>query len=167
MKREIRFRAWIPKLGIMLNDITLYGNGQMGYDEDDFKEALPKDHVLDYDYASVIKNYVNDEGDEDFDKVMPVLLGEDWIWLDDNEFIPMQYTGIKDVNDKEIYEGDIIDGMIVAYCGNQEEGLGMNCGWYLQRADFESWIELDSRCNHNGDNYFIQGNIFENPELVS
>ena len=78
-----------------------------------------------------------------------------------------QYTGVKDADDKEIYEGDIIDGMIVTYCGNQEKGLGMNCGWYLQRSNFESWIELESRCNYNGDNHIIQGNISDNPELVS
>lgn len=29
MKREIKFRAWIPNLGIMLDNITLYGNGLM------------------------------------------------------------------------------------------------------------------------------------------
>jgi uncharacterized phage protein (TIGR01671 family) len=86
--------------------------------------------------------------------------------FENKDLIPLQYTGIRDANNKEIYEGDIISGLIVTYSGNQEEGLGMNCGWYLQRCDFESYIELESRCNYNSDNYKILGNIYENPELI-
>jgi len=78
----------------------------------------------------------------------------------------MQYTGLKDKNGKEIYEGDIIDRFVVTYCGDQQEGLGMTVGWYLQRDDFESWIELISKCNENEDNYEVTGNIYENPELL-
>lgn len=78
-----------------------------------------------------------------------------------------QYTGLKDNNGVEIYEGDIdSNGMIVTYCGNQEGGLGMNAGWYLQKGDFEHWIELESRHNDNGDNHIIVGNIHQNPELL-
>jgi hypothetical protein len=83
-----------------------------------------------------------------------------------NRFVYLQFTGIKDSKGKEIYGGDVIDGLVVTYCGDQESGLGMNCGWYLQRNDFEAYIELESKHNDNGDNYIVQGNIFENPELL-
>lgn len=73
----------------------------------------------------------------------------------------MEYVGFPDKNKRDIYEGDIIDGLIVTYAGDIQASLGMSCGWYLQRDDFESWTEL--KCS---DEYEVQGNIYENPELL-
>ena len=88
-------------------------------------------------------------------------------WGENENLIPMQFTGLKDKNGKEIYEGDIINGLVVTYLGDSNAGLGMNAGWYLQRDDFESWVELECRCNENENNYEIIGNIYENPELLN
>ena len=76
----------------------------------------------------------------------------------------MQYTGLKDVNGKEIYEGDIVDkyGYVVTYVADINESLGMSCGWYLQRDNFESWSQI--KC---GENIEVLGNIYENPELLN
>lgn len=84
----------------------------------------------------------------------------------------MQYTGLKDKNDKEIYEGDVVrqyadcdeygcdiyfryliewDNEQLAYCGNEIQSKGLTNDRYYgtDMADYE-----------------IIGNIYENPELL-
>jgi hypothetical protein len=109
MKRTIKYNAWIPDLEIMLEDITLYGNGQMGYNEDDLRDALPKGCRLDYDLGGIFKNIIDEDGNEDIGWVASILFGEDWVWFEEGEFIPLQFTGKLSKDKKEIFEGAIIN----------------------------------------------------------
>jgi len=71
----------------------------------------------------------------------------------------MQYTGLKDKNWKEIYEGDII--WRDYYCCEDK------VNWYSV-VDFSEWCFL---CNDDNRPEFVQReiiwNIYENPELLT
>ena len=74
----------------------------------------------------------------------------------------MQYTGIKDKNGKDIYEGDIIEDFV--HCDSDEIRQG-EVFW-----GNALWLVNTEQCNVGGLNGFylpgVIGNIYENPELL-
>ena len=46
---------------------------------------------------------------------------------------------------------------VVSYGNGENEFLGMNVGWYVQRDNFESWCELNDL-----EMYEVTGNILDN-----
>ena len=60
----------------------------------------------------------------------------------------------------ESKETDILNGElynVVSYGNGENEFLGMNVGWYVQRDNFESWCELNDL-----EMYEVTGNILDN-----
>ena len=69
------------------------------------------------------------------------------------DYILMQYTGLKDKNGKEIYEGDIIDFDAREWGEPHREVVEYDYSYLdMRQNDFKEWCE-------------IIGNIYENPEL--
>ena len=83
-----------------------------------------------------------------------------WIYPMNERWIPMQYTGLKDKNDKEVYEGDIVKCFVSVQRKEPEEFVGsvkfvdgsFMCRYYLGQHYKESEVI---------------GNIYENPELLN
>lgn len=70
-----------------------------------------------------------------------------------------QYTGLKDKNGKEIYEGDILEGSL---------GTTIEIYWHDEFAQFLSRTKSSSGLGiGNTSSWEIIGNIYENPELLS
>ncbi len=71
----------------------------------------------------------------------------------------MQYTGLNDSKDVEIYEGDILSYPAPF---NHQKGLVL---WFpkLARLEIDLWEDLFSICK----DIEVIGNIYQNPELIT
>lgn len=119
--REIKFRAFIPETGQMIDGKydTVYVNFQ--------GELMARNQVS-----------------GNFEKPQ--------------QWILMQYTGLKDKNGKEIYEGDIVDF---------GEGVNLAIQWAWNSYNFAGKGDWDIT-NHDPEIEFeVIGNIYENQNLLT
>ena len=79
--------------------------------------------------------------------------GKHWEFTDFKEVVLMQYTGLKDKNGKEIYEGDIVTDGVGKFKIVYDLKLAGYQPYCIFRDDPENYCE-------------VIGNIYENPELT-
>jgi len=109
--REIKFRAWNPKMNEMYNDITLEGLSHLRGHKMEGKEIGLK---MIFDFDSLV-------------------------W--------MQFTGIKDANKRDIYEGDIIKMDNQKYevvFGKKTLGFGIH---YKEKTNYGKVVDKFYRLN--------------------
>lgn len=137
MKREIKFRAWDK-----VHECYLY----------DVQDA--------YDTLSGCVKYEDGEN-ADYDE--DCFAG----FLDNEQYIVEQYTGLHDKNGREIYEGDIIATHPKSRYEAPKSGVvqfGGSCPSFRYKT--EDGKEYDIWSSNAYRTYEVIGNIFEDPELM-
>ena len=86
-----------------------------------------------------------------------------------NQYAPlMQYTGLKDKNGKDVYEGDLID---LGYCLGEvvfnKSDFGVPC-YCIEDivSPYGGFHPFFSREDYTKIRFEVIGNIYENPELL-
>lgn len=134
MSREIKFRAWLKPR----------------WEDDEDADKMYYDIQNSYDTLGDVKPYD--------------LMTSFQSWFDDGVAIIEQYTGLKDQNGKEIYEGDIVYDI---YTGDEV----FIVGWDKDKASFMLTDTADYPLAYF-DEYELDkdleviGNVHENPELI-
>ena len=110
-------------------------------------------------------------GDTWYNKELTILQDIEDLYIDKERYELMQYTGLRDKNDTEIYEGDIL----------KSTANGANCldifqvVWLESRASFRLKhiyvLNQDDSATFGmttvKDSFEIIGNIYQNPELLT
>lgn len=91
----------------------------------------------------------------------------------------MQYTGLKDQNGKEIYEGDIIEFSYDTFTGNFDTKIGKGTIEFISGAFYIKPFEIEGKkikdieneewfllYSVNEDTLKVISNIYDNPELL-
>lgn len=92
----------------------------------------------------------------------------DYLSKDEGIVIPQQYTGLKDKNGVEVYEGDVVKHFdhselireVIFMKGSFGYWTGEEFISYASNYHFE-WLDL-----HKSEKIEVIGNIHENPELL-
>lgn len=153
MNRKIKFRAW-QKYHKQMLDVTNIG----------FRDGEIYSLTVEYPEGTIPRFVTYGK---DYDK----------FWLDDDCIKLMQYTGLKDKNGKEIYEGDIIKEF--NYSGDEcrvsevvWDGT-LATGWHkkiikdltMPKGYGQEGISIGIEEREVKD-FEVIGNIYENPELL-
>lgn len=101
IKREIKFRAWLTEL-----EVLIPAEQVLGYVSEPIDEKMTHDRILQYSNLPLKGGYVVEKENSEY-------------------YVLMQFTGLLDKNGKEIYEGDIVK------CGYGYGEVIFNAGCFM------------------------------------
>ncbi|MDU5804105.1 MAG: YopX family protein [Fusobacterium periodonticum] len=139
--REIKFRVYLDKMYYQ-DEYVEYDTNLIGIDF--LNKTVTFAAYTDGEEVDNLEKYSFDENDFLYKKDLKI----------------MQYTGLKNKNNKEIYEGDIV----TLHNSRYKVIFNMEQARFVLRDDkFEMEIPFT---NNNNERMEIIGNIYENPELM-
>ena len=145
-KREIRFRVWDSKAEHFWKDGS---SGEDGYGWNEDWLCITMDgQVAIFDSASSV--YVKS------------------ISAEQDRFVIQQFTGLKDKNGKEIYEGDILLGRFIL--DKVEDHIFLSLTEEEKKTQSKVFVVEDifyPYTNQIPEDLEVIGNIYENPNLLS
>ena len=149
--REIKFRAWDNQNKRMMEWLRTWKDDECDPDND-------------YDFKKM-ELYINQEGHILEQTYEHGMCDTHYQLQGQPKYTLMQYTGLKDKNGKEIYEGDIVKtswetGQII-YEGDSFN-LYLGTAHKLPDGSCRNFIEYKD----NWRSWEVVGNIWENPELI-
>lgn len=164
MNREIKFQAYLPTLGIMIEEFSLYPDGMLGIDSGTLNDQLEEKGFTIDDSGDIYK-----KGD-DKNMLLNIMCGDEWYWIDDKHIKLRQYSTITDKDGKELYDESIIrdeetGGIYIVKFG--QVPLLHYTGYYCQSVSKENRIiSLNNDADSDRNSKITEiGNTYQNPEI--